>query len=151
MLLGVWVNQSRHLGIYKQINTFWSIPRSQTVFYHFKIWYKQWKVRRRCPMKGPSVGLQSLRTFHCLPDFVLQKAKKVRLWVAPWACLEKQWVWTCLSRTVLNPDFGGWRAKSAESGNYEDFVIFLYCQQLHLFQPQIPTNSQGRVIIFTSF
>ena len=30
-------NRSSHLGIHKQTNACWSIPRSQTVFYHFKI------------------------------------------------------------------------------------------------------------------
>ena len=35
------------------------------------------------------------------------KPKKMRPRVAPWACLEKQWVRTCSSLTVLNPDFGG--------------------------------------------
>ena len=29
-------NQSSHLGIHKPTNACWSIPRSQTVFYHFK-------------------------------------------------------------------------------------------------------------------
>ena len=33
----VSVNLSSHLGIHKQTNACWSIPRSQTVFYHFKI------------------------------------------------------------------------------------------------------------------
>ena len=55
---------------------------------------------------------QSLRTFPCLSDFGLQKPKKMWPRVAPWACLEKQWVWTCSSLTVLNPDFGGGRTKS---------------------------------------
>ena len=30
-------NRSSHLGIHKQTNACWSIPRSQTVFYQFKI------------------------------------------------------------------------------------------------------------------
>ena len=30
-------NRSSHLGIHKQTNACWSTPRSQTVFYHFKI------------------------------------------------------------------------------------------------------------------
>ena len=30
-------NQSSHLGIHKQTNACWSLPRFQTVFYHFKI------------------------------------------------------------------------------------------------------------------
>ena len=30
---------------------------------------------------------QSLRTFHCLSDFGLQKSKKMKPRVAPWACL----------------------------------------------------------------
>ena len=29
----------------------------------------------------------------------------------PQSCPEKQWVWTCSSMIVLNPDFGGWRTK----------------------------------------
>ena len=60
--------------------------------------------------QGTSRGLiyrQSLRTFHCLSDFGLHKPKKMWPRVDPWACLEKQWVWTCSSLTVLNPDFGG--------------------------------------------
>ena len=31
------VNRSSHLGIHKQTITCWSIPRSQTVFIHFKL------------------------------------------------------------------------------------------------------------------
>ena len=34
------INRSSHLGIHKQTNACWSIPRSQTVFYHFKICIK---------------------------------------------------------------------------------------------------------------
>ena len=63
----------------------------------------------------PPVGKffrQTLRTFHCLSDFGLQKPKKKRAKVAQWACQEKQWVRTCSSLTVFNPDFGGWRTKS---------------------------------------
>ena len=63
-----------------------------------------------CLPEGPPVGKffrKSLRTFHCLSDFGLRKPKKVWPSVAPWACLEKQWVQTSLSLTVLNPDFGG--------------------------------------------
>ena len=30
-------NRSSHLGIHKQTNTYWSITRSETVFYHFKL------------------------------------------------------------------------------------------------------------------
>ena len=29
-------NRSSHLGIHKQTNACWSLPRSQMVFYHFK-------------------------------------------------------------------------------------------------------------------
>ena len=36
-------NRSSHLGIHKQTNACWSIPRSQTVFYHFKIG-KKWEL-----------------------------------------------------------------------------------------------------------
>ena len=35
-LLHLCPNRSSHLGIHKQTNDCWSIPRSQTVFYHFK-------------------------------------------------------------------------------------------------------------------
>ena len=37
LLRQVGVNRSIHQGIHKQTNAFWSIPKSQTVFYHFKI------------------------------------------------------------------------------------------------------------------
>ena len=46
---------------------------------------------------------QSLRTFHCFSDFELQKPKKMRPWVASWACLEKHWVHLIRSDTVLQP------------------------------------------------
>ena len=82
-----------------------------------RIWYKQWKVQRGCLEKfglGRSQGdfskgrspkgklyylvykfsRQTLRTFHCLLHFGLQKPKKMWLRVATWACLEKQWVQT---------------------------------------------------------
>ena len=36
-------NRSSHLGIHKQANTCWSIPISQTVFYHFKH-CRKWKL-----------------------------------------------------------------------------------------------------------
>ena len=36
-------NQSSHLGIHKQTNACCSIPRSQTVFYHFKI-CRKWEL-----------------------------------------------------------------------------------------------------------
>ena len=71
-------NRSSHLGIHKQTNACWSIPRSQTVFYHFKI---------------------------------------------------------C--------------RRSAESGNYEAFVL-VDCWQLRLIQPQILTNKHDIVTITTS-
>ena len=75
--------------------------------------------------KGPPMGnffRQSMMTFHCLSDFGLQKPKQMRPRVAPWACLEKQWVVNCSSLTVLNPDFGGWRTKSVQ----KNFMRCLY-------------------------
>ena len=36
-------NRSCHLGIHKQINACWSIPRFQTVFYHWKI-CRKWEL-----------------------------------------------------------------------------------------------------------
>ena len=64
--------------------------------------------------EGPTVGkfsIQSLRTFHCFSDFGLQKPKNVR----PKIALEKQWVWTCQSLTLLNPYFCGWIKKPVYS------------------------------------
>ena len=57
-LLGSWTfeksftshprpNQSSHLGIHKQTNACWSIPTSQTVFYHLKI-CRKWKLWSLC-------------------------------------------------------------------------------------------------------
>ena len=40
--------------------------------------------------------------------------------------------------------------QSVDSGNYEAFVLVLYCQ-LYLIQPQILTHKQDRVTIITSF
>ena len=40
--------------------------------------------------------------------------------------------------------------QSAESGNYEAFVVVHYCQ-LQLMQPQILTNKHNRVTTITSF
>ena len=40
-------NWSSHLGIHKQTNACWSIPISQTVFYHFKI-CRKWELWRLC-------------------------------------------------------------------------------------------------------
>ena len=40
-------NQSNHLGIHKQTNACWSIPRSQTVFYYFKI-CRKWELWCLC-------------------------------------------------------------------------------------------------------
>ena len=95
-----------------------------------KVWYKQGLSGKICHKEVPRVirlsqGTQprgkvclpeelpmgkflrqSLRTFHCLSDFWVQKTKKMRPRVAPWACLEKQLVWTCSSLRVLNSDFG---------------------------------------------
>ena len=39
--------QSSHLGIHKQTNACWSIPRSQTDFYHFKI-CRNWELWSLC-------------------------------------------------------------------------------------------------------
>ena len=44
---------------------------------------------------------QSLRTFHCLSDLGLQKPKKMGPSIAPWACLEKEWVRTCSCLTLV--------------------------------------------------
>ena len=43
----LYVNRSSHLGINKQTNAFWSIPRSQTVFHHFKI-CRRWELWSLC-------------------------------------------------------------------------------------------------------
>ena len=40
-------NRSSHLGIHKQRNACWSIPRSQTVLYHFKI-CRKWELWSLC-------------------------------------------------------------------------------------------------------
>ena len=40
-------HRSSHLGIHKQTNACWSIPRSQTVFYHFKI-CRKWELWSLC-------------------------------------------------------------------------------------------------------
>ena len=40
-------NRSSHLGIHKQTNACWSLPRSQTVFYHLKI-CRKWELRSLC-------------------------------------------------------------------------------------------------------
>ena len=55
----------------------------------------------------PSGGPKGYQTFPRGAYFKLKKPKKMRPRVAPWACLEKQWVRTCSSLTVVIPDFGG--------------------------------------------
>ena len=50
----------------------------------------------------------------------------------------------------LDPRQSSTTSKSAESGNYEAFVVVHYCQ-LQLIQPQILTNIQDGVTIITSF
>ena len=40
-------NWSSHLGIHKQTNASWSLPRSQAVFYHFKM-CRKWDVGNLC-------------------------------------------------------------------------------------------------------
>ena len=57
----------------------------------------------------PFVGSEGNQTFPRGADFGLQQPKKMSPRVAPWECVEKQWVWTCSSLTVLNPDFSGRR------------------------------------------
>ena len=48
-------NWSSHLGIHKQLNTCWSIPRSQTVFIHFKI----------CRRSAESGNYETFVAVHC--------------------------------------------------------------------------------------
>ena len=49
----------------------------------------------------------------------------------------------------LDPRRYSMTSKSVENGNYEAFVVVLYCQ-VHLIQPQILTNKQDIVTITTS-
>ena len=55
---------------------------------------------------------QSLRTFHCLSHFGLQNRRRCGLEMP--MGLSGGTVGSCSSLTVLNPDFGGWRTKSAK-------------------------------------
>ena len=50
----------------------------------------------------------------------------------------------------IDPRWSSDTSKFAESGSYEAFVVVHYCQ-LKFIQPQILTNKQDEVTIFTSF
>ena len=54
---------------------------------------------RECLITQDTYRGQIFQTFHCLSGFGLQNPNKMRPRIAPWACLLKQWVWTCSGLT----------------------------------------------------
>ena len=62
-----WANWSIHIGIHKQTNACWSLPRSQTVFYHFKV-CRKWELRSLC--YGPLLPFHKLGfILPCISDW----------------------------------------------------------------------------------
>ena len=97
------------------------------IFYHEWITTVFVEQPRALPGSGTCAPLESLislgtyrgnffQTIHLdFPLFIrllASKPKKMQARVAPWACLDKHWIPTCTSLTVLNTVFGGWRKKS---------------------------------------